>query len=662
MSRFTYRNLYALKNPEKSYDSPMACIAHIDMDAFFAQVEAVRLGLPPDVPVACRQWDGLIAVGYAARASGITRHMRAEEAQKLCPELVMAHAASFKRGEDHWEYHANPSADDHKISLDPYRHAGKKVLNIVKQFSSVVEKASVDESYLDLGPSVFGELMRAFPQLELLDNDLDNFLPPVPGASELKIRGFSWEELGEVQTVTDVSRFDPETRIHNDAILTDWDDITLLLGARITKQVRAKVHQELKYTCSAGISRCRSVAKLASAENKPNNQTVVRAGSISGYLKDKSLTDIGGMGGKLGEEILEKLGLDKESKDNIGAIQKLSKSAIQQKLQNSQLTEKVYALVRGLLFKSLKTRIELKSMLSAKNFSKVPLKSFREAEDWLLVFSGELAMRIQEHEKELGVCRRPRTVSLQHTRFRPNVRRSRQQDLALVHTNKLKEELLAAARKLLKQIEAEPEHECYPISLLSLSVTGFIDLPAGASIGHFFKTITTEAREKANEDKAKNPVNTLWGKNKDDKGDKKKEQGKEPGKDITMFFAKKERTAEQKSQQQKSQQNIGTFLAPASTATSSKSEVKNEANDANEADDYTSSSLFVYSDDEMDEYMDTFTCDKCSRKLPADEELEHGDWHVAVELSKASRPEPRPLKVVKPKGKGKGQRQAKLAF
>lgn len=33
--------------------------------------------------------EGLIAVNYAARAAGITRHMRVWEAKKHCPELKL---------------------------------------------------------------------------------------------------------------------------------------------------------------------------------------------------------------------------------------------------------------------------------------------------------------------------------------------------------------------------------------------------------------------------------------------------------------------------------------------------------------------------------------------------------------------------------------------
>jgi hypothetical protein len=39
-------------------------IIHLDLDAFYAQVEMVRLNTPRDEPLAVQQWRGLIAVNY----------------------------------------------------------------------------------------------------------------------------------------------------------------------------------------------------------------------------------------------------------------------------------------------------------------------------------------------------------------------------------------------------------------------------------------------------------------------------------------------------------------------------------------------------------------------------------------------------------------------
>jgi nucleotidyltransferase/DNA polymerase involved in DNA repair len=58
----------------------MRGIVHIDLDAFYAQVEQTRLGIPVDEPLCVQQWSGLIAVNYAARAKGIKRHCSVDDA------------------------------------------------------------------------------------------------------------------------------------------------------------------------------------------------------------------------------------------------------------------------------------------------------------------------------------------------------------------------------------------------------------------------------------------------------------------------------------------------------------------------------------------------------------------------------------------------------
>ena len=70
-------------------------IIHADLDCFYVQVEQKRLGIPRGVPAAVQQWDGLIAINYAARAAGITRHMRVKEAMAKCPELQCIHVQTL---------------------------------------------------------------------------------------------------------------------------------------------------------------------------------------------------------------------------------------------------------------------------------------------------------------------------------------------------------------------------------------------------------------------------------------------------------------------------------------------------------------------------------------------------------------------------------------
>ena len=58
-------------------------------------MEHHRLDIPRSTPLAVQQWQGLIAINYAARAAGITRHMRVDEALKKCPDLRPVHVQTL---------------------------------------------------------------------------------------------------------------------------------------------------------------------------------------------------------------------------------------------------------------------------------------------------------------------------------------------------------------------------------------------------------------------------------------------------------------------------------------------------------------------------------------------------------------------------------------
>ena len=53
-SRFTFRQLSHLA--ASSPTCPLRVVAHIDLDAFYAQCEMVRLGVPEDQPLAVQVW------------------------------------------------------------------------------------------------------------------------------------------------------------------------------------------------------------------------------------------------------------------------------------------------------------------------------------------------------------------------------------------------------------------------------------------------------------------------------------------------------------------------------------------------------------------------------------------------------------------------------
>ena len=130
----------------------MRCVVHIDLDCFYAQVEAQRVGVDCErEPFLLLQWGMPLAVSYPARAFGIVRAGHVAEAIALCPNVKYAHVATYKLGETVPRYHPDPSRATHKVSLLPYRNASRRIFSLFKSFRGVdVEKGGVDEAFLDV--------------------------------------------------------------------------------------------------------------------------------------------------------------------------------------------------------------------------------------------------------------------------------------------------------------------------------------------------------------------------------------------------------------------------------------------------------------------------------------------------------------------------------
>lgn len=176
------------------------------------------------------------------------------------------------------------------MSLDPYRRASLKILEIFRAHCDRVEKASIDESFLDLSTQLKQKLLERYPELALPPpyNDASNPLPPAPSIT------FS-EELGAIV---------PLSEGHSEEEATDWDDVVMHLAAEMIRETRKEVEEKLGYTCSAGIARNKMLAKLAAGWKKPNQQvpapwpishlfqTVLRNRAVLGFLKDFKFTKI----------------------------------------------------------------------------------------------------------------------------------------------------------------------------------------------------------------------------------------------------------------------------------------------------------------------------------------------------------------------------------
>ncbi|XP_053315367.1 DNA polymerase eta [Spea bombifrons] len=352
---------------------PERVVALVDMDCFYVQVEQRLKPELKNKPVAVVQYKtwkggGIIAVSYEARAFGVTRNMYADDAKKLCADLQLARVRE-SRG---------------KADLSKYREASVEVMEIMSRFA-VVERASIDEAYIDLTDSVRKRLrdMGAAAAVAegLLPTTYVQGFPWPRGPPETHCPQLRKEELrrrGLEQWLESLPVGDP----HN-------PDIQLTVGSVIVEEMRAAIERETGFQCSAGISTNKVLAKLACGLNKPNRQTILSGGSVAELFNQLPVGKIRHLGGKLGSSVREILGVE-----YMGQITKFSESHLQSHF-GDKTGSWLYFLCRGIEDEPVKPRQLPKSIGCSKNFpGRTALSTRDQVQYWLLQLSLELEERL----------------------------------------------------------------------------------------------------------------------------------------------------------------------------------------------------------------------------------------------------------------------------
>ncbi|KAG0667922.1 DNA-directed DNA polymerase eta rad30 [Maudiozyma exigua] len=521
MSRFTWNDLIQITSANKSYLSPLSCMAHIDVNAFFAQVEQIRCGYTRDDPVVCVQWNSIIAVSYAARKYNISRLDTIQSAMKKSDnKLIPIHTAVFRRGEDYWQYHDgcgswNKDKDKqlppnlYKVSLDPYRRESRKIFRIFRNYSDRVEKASVDEVFLDLGKLCFERILtdsvpsgnmgnskglRVLREIfEQGEYNLDSTLPAVP--EELKLLNF----VGEV--------YNPNHK----PLIDDWDDVIFAIGSQIVAEIRKDIEDSLGFTTSAGIARTKYVAKLGSNFNKPNAQTIILNKFVEAFLDGESfdITSFWTFGGKIGNEICTLLktpetgsikfirdnwpsgpeGLHDYLDDRIRELSSTEEIHILDTSKTEVLSRKLYDISRGKFLLPLNEKPIVKSMMSNKNMRKDSCVNLIHALSWIDVFSGELTARVKELEQEYARLIVPKTIVVQATTSKFKVYR-KSGHFIHNHTDVTTKDFIRVGAKLMQDIDNDyggsSTSTFYPLINLSMTISTFDIFDTSKSIIDMF--------------------------------------------------------------------------------------------------------------------------------------------------------------------------------
>lgn len=510
---------------------------------------------------------------------------------QLCPKLIAQHVATWREGDDKWAYRTDAAANiaTDKVSLDPYRLQSRRILALIKESLprklQKIEKASIDEVFLDLSAHIHFIMLERFPELAFpppYDDPLETLpLPPVAA--------LDWQADTLVQLDEEQEALDP-----------DWDDVAMLVGSEIVRNIRTKVREELGYTCSAGVANNKLLSKLGSAFQKPNRQTVVRNRAVQPFLAAFKATKIRNLGGKLGEQVVSTF-----CTDEVRDLLELSVGQMTAKL-GDETGLWLYNTIRGIDTSEVNPRTQIKSMLSAKSF-RPAINSADQGVKWLRIFVADIYSRLIE-EGVLDNKRWPRTINLHHR----HAGQTRSRQVPIPQGKSLDEELLFhLAHGLLKQIMADGS--IWPCANLSLSVGGFGDGVKGNIGIDAFVVKGQEAESLRSFAADSRPANGASGLPARPDAPTKRRRAGEGG--MHRFLAKKSHDVASQGEQDKR-----TRIAQSVDPQAAKAEDTKKTGDSSHIGDHQT----VTGD---------YTCHRCEAGFDSQTTLQgHLDWHFAKDL------------------------------
>ncbi|CDW52535.1 IMS C and IMS domain containing protein [Trichuris trichiura] len=346
----------------------------VDMDCFYVQVEQrerPELWGKPTAVVQYNQWrnGGIIAVGYEARAFHVKRGMRGDQALACCPELQLVQVP-VQRG---------------KADLTKYRQASVEVFDVLSALNIVVERASIDEAYLDLTDLVSTELtaLRENGQLFNEDDLRDTYLA-----------------ISDDSHWTDMSQLVHWANEHLNANAQETMEnaenaLRLLLGCILANRFRRSIFETTQFRASAGIANNKMLAKLACGLNKPNKQTLVVPCMIRSLFSKTRLQDVRMLGGKLGNLLAN-------------SFQVQTMLQLRENVSRDQLVELVgkkteawlNLILDGIDREPVVARRLAKSIGCSKNFpGKIALRTVKDVKHWLKLLSEELEERLTKDQQ-----------------------------------------------------------------------------------------------------------------------------------------------------------------------------------------------------------------------------------------------------------------------
>ena len=236
-------------------------IMHIDMNAFFPACEEIRdpsLKGKPHAVIMTPEPEGEITRGavascsYEARKYGVRSAMSLLKAKELCPRLIVK-----------------------PVDKQYYIYISNKVMMLLEEYADVLEKASIDEAYIDCTNKI-QQQQQPHPQ------------NTVSYSSQLT------NEKKDDNTFESIS-------ISKITIPITVEEYAIKIKNSIKEQCNGLV-------CSIGVAPTKSAAKIASDFKKPDGLTIIYSQNLLQFLEPLEVNKISGIGLKT-NQILKEMGI-----------------------------------------------------------------------------------------------------------------------------------------------------------------------------------------------------------------------------------------------------------------------------------------------------------------------------------------------------------------
>ncbi|EFA11358.1 DNA polymerase eta [Tribolium castaneum] len=549
----------------------------VDMDCFYCQVEEKLNPALEGKPIAVVQYNawqggGIIAVNYPARDEGVTRHMRGFEAKKKCPSINLVQVPEL-RG---------------KADLTKYRDAGKRVADVLLTFTPLLQRASVDEAYLDITEIVEKRIEKGLDDLTLIN------------LSNTFVVGCELEDF-----------------LHNAITNKEYSipNLKLAVGGLVTEEIRREVFKVTGYKCSAGIAHNKILAKLVCSLHKPNKQTILPQEEVEKFFETTPINKVKNLGGKFGQTLSEDFHVT-----TMGQLAKIPEKLLVQKY-DEKTGNWLHNIARGIDMEPVTTKLIAKSIACCKNFpGKTALVTEENVQHWLGKLAAEMSERLDKDLKENNRRAKQIIVSFAQEVNKKDVHSTRTHPLVSYNEQKIAQAAFEVVKRFCRKSDGT-----YHLKFLGLNASSFDDIKNVRQITSFFQVGPNQPK-KSLEKKPEVGEQSVY--------DQPTQELEEDSSNL-IFYDDSYRVRDNNENELESTEcsnieNVEELDRPTSSFF-----VKFFDNDSNENEQEEQDNIEENNDSEMSVEEETELCSECKKRIPISELMSHQDYHFALNLSRS---------------------------